>query len=466
MKMKVGVIALFVIAMLSPPFKAQADSGGYIVKLKDIDAPAELSKILTEVNEEHKIYIADNIDELNAFSEYIEYTETNDEVLLIEGEPNIESYSLAEDELYPEQWQLQIINADSSWDIETYGNNVNIAIIDSGCNMHEDIVKNISGGYNFLMNNNDYSDNIGHGTHVTGLIAAEHNEIGIVGVAPKSNLYIMKCFDKYYSTTVTDLANAIYKAIDFYDCRIINMSLGLPADRQTLREAVEYAVSKDVIIVAAVGNDGTFEMYYPAGYDGVIGVGSVGINKEKSYFSETNESVFVVAPGEKAKSLVGTDEYDFKQGTSQSAPLVSGAIAVILSMKDDLTLEDVRQLITESSDDLGSTGYDTSYGYGLLNIQRLIDNLLIDIPYYISPINKDGVLILNNSKDVLNAVGIFSEYSGDVFNGMKQQEVILLPNKKVKINNLSQSNITKFFLWDSMEGLKPITQKRIGGVLK
>ena len=460
MKIKISIFVFLVTVLLSCYFSVNAESQSYIVKLKDTIIPPEMNELLTEVNIRHRIYTIEDISLLEDFEAYIEYTEANEMVSLIEVVPEISLYSMPNDEFYSEQWQLQMINAESAHNIETYGNGINIGIIDSGCNMHEDIAGNIYGGHNFLTGSSDFSDNIGHGTHVAGLIAAESNETGIVGAAPKSNLYIMKCFDMYYETTSTDIVNAIYSAIDDYNCRIINMSLGTPSDVAALSEAVAYAVKKDVIIVAAVGNDGNSTMYYPAGYDGVIGVGSVGISKKRSYFSEVNESVFVVAPGERVKSLWGINEYDYLQGTSQATPLVSGAIAVMLSMKSDMTTEDVKSLLAETSEDLGTSGYDTSYGYGLLNLDEIIVRILEDIPYYISPINNDGIVVLNNKSEILTAVGVFANYSDGVFCGMQKNEIILLKNKKTKIYNLLDGDTIKFFLFDTLRNLKPISKER------
>lgn len=110
-----------------------------------------MAEVLTEVNAKHHIYTTDNIKKLEPFAEYIDYIETNDEVMLIEGDTNVGFYSLQMDELYDEQWQLQMLNVEFAWKLETYGNNVNVAVIDTGCNPHQDIV--LAGGYNFILNN-------------------------------------------------------------------------------------------------------------------------------------------------------------------------------------------------------------------------------------------------------------------------------------------------------------------------
>ena len=450
--------------MLSPPFKVSADSGGYIVKLKDITVPVELTEILTEVNAEHRIYTADSINQLENFSEYIEYTETNDEVMLIEGESEVGLYSLPRDELYSEQWQLQMVNAEFAWDMETYGNEVNVAVIDTGCNPHEDI--NLAGGYNFILNNEDYSDNHGHGTHVAGIISAQHNEIGIAGVAPKVNIYALKCVDPYYSSGTDELIAAIIAAVDKFDCKVISMSLGVLRDDEEngLYEAVKYATDNGVIIVAAAGNDGRKDYYksrlwYPAAYEEVIGVGSVGLTKRRSDFSQQNDSVFVVAPGENYKSTIGTDDYGVKGGTSQATPIVAATAAILFSADDDMTVDEFKNYIISCSEQLE----DEYCGYGLLNIAAMFKECIKNKDYYVSPINDDGVLVYNNTEDTLTAIGIFAEYEDKKYVSGSINDITLLPDKKVKINYINSKGMLKFFLWSSMENLKPLTEERIGG---
>ena len=417
------VIALFVIALLALPFKVSADSGGYIVKLKDVIVPVELTEMLTEVNSEHGIYTADNVEQLEIFSKYIEYTETNDEIALIEGQPKAEVFSLRNSEQITEQWQLSMVNADFAWELETYGNDINVAVIDTGCNQHEDL--NITDGYDFITNTNDYTDNNGHGTHIAGIISAQDNDIGVNGIAPKVNLYALKCVDPYYSSGVTELVAAIYAAVDTYNCKVINMSLGIPSNKESLYEAVKYATDKGTIIVAAVGNDGDNEyyksrLYYPAAYDEVIGVGSVGMTKERSLKSQQNESVFIVAPGEDYNSTIGTDEYDFKSGTSQATPMVTATAAMLFSVDYDMTLDEFKDYIANCSERLD----DDYCGYGLLNSKAMFLDCIKNMDYYISPINSDGVIVYNNTKDGLNAVGIFAEYDDNRYVSIFIQESI------------------------------------------
>ena len=113
---------------------------------------------------------------------------------------------------------------------------------------------------------------------------------------PKVRLVPLKCFDDK-TTNVSVICKAIYGAVDDFGCDVINMSFGLMEDSIALKEAIDYAAGKGVIIVAAVGNDGTEELCYPAAYDNVIGVGSVDKNEGVSSVSQHNKSVFITAPG-------------------------------------------------------------------------------------------------------------------------------------------------------------------------
>lgn len=458
--MRKMAILFFMITMLCPSFRVLADSGGYIVKFKDEYIPEGIKNSLSDSGLGNNVYLTDNIDILKRYDSFVEYIETNDTVNLIDSETDgIRCFST--DETISDTWQLDIVNAQYAWNLATYGNGINVGIIDSGCNQHIDITNNLARGHNYILNTDDYSDNVGHGTHVAGIIAAEDNGFGITGIAPKANIYALKCFDANYQTTVSMLAKAIYSAVDEYHCSVINMSLGLKANRQTLYDAIKYAFEKGVIIVAAVGNDGNDTLYYPAAYEEVIGVGSIGNSKVKSDFSQENRSVFVVAPGECYYSLKGTDEYIYDQGTSQSAPLVTGAAAALISADESITFDRFKELIMDCSEDLGDTGYDTDYGYGLLNIQEMFNSVIGE--YYVSPINNSKVLIFNNTTTQLSAFGIWSEYSDNIFIGCDIKEIFVPPKEQVSMDCSKNSSKTKFFLWQSVKSMLPLTRSRYGG---
>jgi len=194
----------------------------------------------------------------------------------------------------------------------------------------------------------------GHGTHVSGIIAAEKNEKGIVGVAENVLIMPIKVLKDTDSQTEISSSEAFARGIIYAvdnGARIINMSLGWPRSLETkyLRDAVTYALDQGVIIVAAAGNNNSTEPLFPCSYEGVICVASSSLDGKFSGFSNYGGHVDLVAPGEGILSLHPTNfepelfsapGFEIRSGTSQSAPFVSGLIARVLSTQSDLRIDD------------------------------------------------------------------------------------------------------------------------------
>jgi subtilisin family serine protease len=221
-------------------------------------------------------------------------------------------------------------------------------------------------------------DDVGHGTFVTGLIAAAtNNALGIAGIAPDAEIVPLKAFkmDRGQTVgTVASVSGAIWGAVDRYGCQVLNLSLGTNNDTMTLKNAINHAAKKGVILIAAAGNQGTNQLFYPAAYDNVIGVGAVDRDQNVASFSQQNASVFVTAPGQNLYGLYFS-AYGTGSGTSYAAPIVTAAAALALSVAPDLTQEQFQALLQQTAEDLGDTGYDTSYGWGLLRVDRMLDAL-------------------------------------------------------------------------------------------
>lgn len=247
------IFIIMIISQSACPVKA--NSLRYIVEFVPGYSPPIFEYRLEKIYD--NTYYVDDINCLNELKEYIEYIEPDDTIELIQSTIANRKFqvrsSISDNDNMLVTWQLEMVQANYAWDMRTYGNDVNVAIIDSGCSKHIDLRNNLKGGYNFLLNTSDYSDNIGHGTHVAGIIASEHNDFGIIGASPKVNIYTLKCFDNNYQTTVSVIAKAIRSAVDDYHCKVINMSFGLKNDREILHDAVKYVTDKGVIIIAAVG---------------------------------------------------------------------------------------------------------------------------------------------------------------------------------------------------------------------
>ncbi|WP_078411555.1 S8 family peptidase [Priestia abyssalis] len=232
---------------------------------------------------------------------------------------------------------VEMIQAPKIWD-RTKGKGITVAILDTGCDIaHPDLKKRIIGGRNFTGDDSGnldlYKDYNGHGTHVAGTIAAIQNNTGVVGVAPEANLLIIKVLDKNGSGQYEWIINGIYYAIE-QKVDIISMSLGGPEDVPELHEAIQKAVANNILVICAAGNEGdgndsTDEFGYPASYNEVISIGAIDLERRSSNFSNSNNEVDLVAPGEKILSTYLNGTYATLSGTSMATPHVSGAMALI-----------------------------------------------------------------------------------------------------------------------------------------
>ena len=267
------------------------------------------------------------------------------------------------------QWGLEMIGADAAYRAGFLGQGVRVGVLDSGVNAHPDLSGRLLQGRCFVpeaADAADTGDSYGHGTRVAGLISAA-SEDAYLGVAPAAEIVPLKVTDGK-NVKISALCAAIRAAIDEYGCKVLNLSMGVRTDFAELREAVAYAEEKNVVVVAAVGNDGGAGIYYPAGYDTVIGVGAVDSSGALYYHSNYNTSVFLTAPGVGVRSTAAPGGYVLSNGTSFAAPMVSGAAAVLLSMNPDLTPKEIRALFAATAGDAGAPGYDEAYGYGVLNL--------------------------------------------------------------------------------------------------
>lgn len=261
-----------------------------------------------------------------------------------------------------------------------------VGLIDTGISSGSIDKSSILPGFNYLDQSTNTEDLIGHGTAVAGIILGSES-LYIKGIAPTAEIVPLAIGTKtadgeIIMGDVDILAQAIRDAIDIYDCKIINISSGTCLNTKTLREAVAYAEEKNVILISSVGNDHKFfskNIYYPAAYDTVIGVSSLKRNGKVSDFSQRNKSVFICAPGEKLKLVsINKGKTTFGDGTSYATAHVSGAVALLVMKYPDLTPKEIRQIISDSADDLGVAGYDTDSGWGALNMNNALNYLQVN----------------------------------------------------------------------------------------
>lgn len=290
---------------------------------------------------------------------------TRNEVEFVEPNYEIETAYVPSDPEYARQWHLQRIGMPAAWDISKGNSAITVAVIDSGVQVnHPDLKGKIISPINMLTGNVDtVADE--HGTHVAGIIAASINNSGIAGIAPNVKIMPINVFSGD-SASIYDIIRGVYYAAD-HKANIINLSLGGTYYSQSLRNAINYASSKGVVLVAAAGNDSSNLLTYPAAFPGVIGVSATNGRDEITSFSNFGSYIDIAAPGEMIFSTVTGSSYNYMSGTSMAAPVVSGVSALILSKNPFLTPGDVESILKRSAYDLGQTGRDDYFGYGRIN---------------------------------------------------------------------------------------------------
>lgn len=267
-------------------------------------------------------------------------------------------------------WALELIHADSALQSGYTGQGVRVGVIDSGINPHPDLAENLVPGACYISDttvSSDTADNYGHGTKVAGLIAG-HNADFNSGAAPGVTLVPLKCTDGK-AVKVSAICRAVYGGVDDYDCDILNLSLGVTRNYEALGEAISYAQSKGVLVVAAVGNSGNAAICYPAGFEGVLGVGAVDSSGTVYSKSNRNETVFLSAPGVDVLTTYSSGGYTTASGTSFAVPLVTAAAADLMSADPSLSAEMISSLLQSGATDAGDAGWDTAYGYGIVDIE-------------------------------------------------------------------------------------------------
>ena len=302
--------------------------------------------------------------------------EKDEEIPLLDAGIGTESEEPGSESCYFEsyQWNLAVIGAEAAFDRNAAGQGIRVGVIDSGVNPHPDLGSRLLPGCNYIenaKNPDDTSDTFGHGTRVAGLIAGAGKH-GCIGAAPMAEIVPLKCTDGQ-TVRVSALCRAIYGGIDDFSCRVLNMSMGLQTDHQALAEAAAYAEEKNVVLTAGAGNGGGKQLFYPAAYETVIGVGAV--DRSGNWYDRSNHSacVFLTAPGVDVRTTDHRGGYSAPTGCSYAVPQVSAAAADLLSIDGSLTPKEIMDLLCQGAADAGSEGWDEYYGHGILNLAGCVE---------------------------------------------------------------------------------------------
>lgn len=261
------------------------------------------------------------------------------------------------------------------------GTGIRVAVMDTGVDYtHPDLWANYRGGYDFVNNDSDPRDDQGHGTHVSGTIAALIDGAGVVGVAPEVDLYAVKVL----SSSGSGAWSSIISGLDWCvanGMQVVNLSLGSSTDPgTTVKAAFDNAYASGLVVVASAGNSGAGAdtVGYPAHYDSVIAVGSTTSSDTLSSFSSTGSTVEVAAPGSSIYSTLNGGGWGTMSGTSMASPHATGVMALILAAGiedadgNGRRNDEARWVLQSTCLDLGTTGRDNSFGFGLIDAEAAV----------------------------------------------------------------------------------------------
>ncbi len=308
------------------------------------------------------------------------------------------------DPYYNRQWAHTRIRSGSAWDLNTGDTGITIAVVDTGIDStHPDLATKVVPGHSFLNQGTEDSnpvDQNGHGTHVAGIAAAiTDNGIGVAGMSWGARIMPVRVLGRNGTGWSSDIASGIIWAYQ-NGADVINLSLGGNSNSQTVRDAVDAAHNAGAMLIAAMGNDGSGDPFYPAAHPDTLAVSATDFFDNLTYYSNYGSNCDVAAPGGELfeddytlgiYSTLPTNStfylhteygyfsnYDYLQGTSQATPFVAGLAALIWSIDGTLTADQVQQVIEQTTVDLSPPGKDPYFGHGRIDARAALD--LVNIP--------------------------------------------------------------------------------------
>jgi len=341
----------------------------YIFKSNRMDTPKLIHyfrKWNVEYVEPHYLYMTNDEPAAPTFGRFL-FNNMERPELVQSFKPNDELYSRY-------QWNLRKIGTDQSWTFNKDASGVVVAVIDTGVDLtHPDIEPHIASGYNVIKPEDQPEDDVGHGTHVSGVISAlVNNRLGVAGMTWSSRILPVKVLDETGSGSTYAVAQGIIWATD-HGAKVINMSLGNYATSSFLHDAIKYAYDKDVVLIAASGNDNTDRPSYPAYYPEVFAVAASDSNNNRASFSNYGDYIDVTAPGVNIASTYPKNQYVALSGTSMATPHVSALAALIRATNPSLRNTEVMDIIRITAQDIGDPGTDSYFGYGLINVPKAVE---------------------------------------------------------------------------------------------
>lgn len=274
------------------------------------------------------------------------------------------------DPRYSSQWHLPKISSASAWDLQQGSDTVIIAIIDTGVDgTHPDLAAKIVPGWNFYDNNSDTADVYGHGTAVAGTATAiGNNAVGVTGACWNCKLMPIRISDPQGYGSTSRIANALTWSAD-RGARVANISYRVSTS-SAVKTAAQYFSDHGGVVTVSAGNEGDFDIAANNPY--VLTVGATTSSDSLASWSVTGNLIDLVAPGTSILTTNRGGSYGSWSGTSFSAPLVAGVAGLIISANPSLTGLAAQDIIMATVDDLGTAGWDTTYGFGRLNSAKAV----------------------------------------------------------------------------------------------
>ncbi len=296
------------------------------------------------------------------------------------------------DYLNNNQWYLNKVKAPGAWDYSKANKSVKVAVIDSGAMVnHPDLKNNINpASWDIITNSPLYGDveSRGHGTNVSGIIAGQaNNGIGIAGVSYNADILAINAFKwdggrGEYTATTDDILKAYNYAIT-RGVRVVNLSLGSYSRDLTMENVINYAAANGIVTVCAGGNGDKgipqTKPFYPADFEACISVVPVDSNNQRAYFADYNQYKDISAPGVSIYSTL-KNGYGTMTGSSQAAPIVTGVVALMIAKNPALTVAEVKNILYSTATNLGGSGRNNYYGWGLINAEAALSAVSNIVP--------------------------------------------------------------------------------------
>ncbi len=264
-------------------------------------------------------------------------------------------------------WGIDRVNAKGAWSV-TRGAGVKVAVVDTGIDFDHPDLK-VAGGFNAIDNSKPFKDDNGHGTHVSGTIAAQDDDKGVVGIAPAVSLYGVKVLNADGSGTFADVIAGIQWTVE-HRMDVANFSLGASQGTDALKDAVKAASDGGVAIIAAAGNSGG-AVGYPAAYPDCIAVAASDSGDKVASFSSRGPEVAVIAPGVAVYSTYMGGGYQKLSGTSMATPHVAGLAALAVAARGLHGQAAIRQALQEAAQKFPNAPA-TEQGAGMVDAGRLV----------------------------------------------------------------------------------------------